>query len=147
MEYECYFDTTLGSLIRFINYKSWNGDYFNKDFFDVDLGNNEFDYVISVMALHHFLEKEKLLLYKRILTSLKTNGLFINSDYIIDDPNYEMERFEQFKKIQEEYPGQLFHFDIPFTEERERKVLVESGFRSIDKVYENKKTKVLVNKK
>ena len=130
-----------------IKYRDYNIKTINQNFFDVDLGNCEYDYVISVMALHHFFEKEKLLLYKRIFSSLKTNGLFINSDYIIDDSNCELERFKQLKKIQKEYPEQLFHFDVPFTEERERKVIVASGFRSIDKVYENKKTKILINKK
>ena len=126
-----------------IKYKNYNIKTINQNFFDVDLGLDEYDYVISVMALHHFFEKEKLLLYKRIFTSLKENGLFINSDYIIDDQNYELER----KKIQRDFPGQLFHFDIPFTEDRECKVIMNSGFSSIEKVYENKKTKILINKK
>lgn len=130
-----------------IKYRNYNIKTINQNFFDVELGNDEYDYVISVMALHHFFEKEKILLYKRIFSSLKATGLFINSDYIIDDSNYELERFEQLKKIRKEYPGQLFHFDIPFTEERERKVIFESGFSTIDKVYENKKTKILINKK
>ena len=33
------------------------------------------------------------------------------------------------------------------TEDRKRKVIIDSGFSSIDKVYENKKTKMLINKK
>ena len=130
-----------------IKYKNYNVKTINENFFNVDFGNNEYDYVISVMALHHFFEKEKLILYKKIFTSLKETGLFINSDYIIDDSNYELERFKQLRRIQKEHPGQLFHFDIPFTEERERGVIVESGFSTIDKVYENKKTKILVNRK
>jgi ubiquinone/menaquinone biosynthesis C-methylase UbiE len=130
-----------------IKYKNYNIKTINKNFFDVELGNDEYDYVISVMALHHFFEKEKLLLYKRIFSSLKVNGLFINSDYIIDDLKYELEQFEQLRKIQNEFPDQLFHFDIPFTEDRERKVIKESGFSCVEKVYENKKTKVLVCKK
>ena len=35
-DYEYYFDTTLGSLIKFIKYKNRSGEFFNKDFFDVD---------------------------------------------------------------------------------------------------------------
>ncbi len=118
-----------------------------KNFLDMDFGIQEYDYIISVMALHHFLEKEKLELYKKIFIALKNNGSFINSDYIIDDCNYELERFEQLKQIQNERPGELFHFDIPFTEERERKIILESGFNSINKIYENKKTKILINTK
>lgn len=128
-------------------YKNYNIKTINKNFFDVDFGIEEYDFVISVMALHHFFEKDKLILYKKIYSSLKQCGMFINSDYIIEDPIYELERFEQLKQIQANNPNELFHFDIPFTEERERKVILNSGFSSIEKVYENKKTKILVNKK
>lgn len=128
-------------------YKNYNIKTINKNFFDIDFGNEEYDFVISVMTLHHFLEKDKLMLYKKIYSSLKKNGMFINSDYIVDDPNFELERFEQLQQIQANYSGELFHFDIPFTEERERNVILNSGFSSIDKVYENKKTKILINRK
>lgn len=128
-------------------YHNYNIKTLNKNFFDLEFGFEEYDFVISVMALHHFFEKDKLLLYKKIYNSLKEKGVFINSDYIIDDPSFELDRFDQLKKIQSEHPGELFHFDIPFTEERERNVLLNSGFSSIDKVYENKKTKILVNRK
>ena len=130
-----------------IKYKNYNIKTINQNFFDIEFGKEEYDYVISVMALHHFFEREKLMLYKRIYSSLKENGTFINSGYIIDDPNYELARFEQLKKIQTDFPGELFHFDIPFTEARERKVIMDSGFSSVDKVYENKKAKILINKK
>lgn len=128
-------------------YSKYNITTIKQNFLDMDFGIQEYDYVISVMALHHFLEQEKLVLYKKIFTALKNNGRFINSDYIIEDYNYELERFEQLKEIQNERPGELFHFDIPFTEERERKVILDSGFISINKIYENKKTKILVNTK
>lgn len=128
-------------------YNNYNIKVINGNFLDMEFGYYTYDYVISVMALHHFFEKEKLLLYKKIYNSLKKGGLFINSDYIIDDSNFELECFKKLKQIQSEYPGKLFHFDVPFTEYRERRVLLDSGFSQIDKVYENKKAKILVNKK
>lgn len=128
-------------------YNGYNIKTINDNFLNLDFGTEQYDFVISVMALHHFFEEDKLKLYKKIYSSLKQNGLFINSDYIIDDSNFELERFKQLRKIQENHQNELFHFDIPFTEDRERNVILSSGFSTIDKVYENKKTKILVNKK
>lgn len=119
----------------------------NKNFFEFDYEDSKYDAVISVMALHHFLESEKIKLYKKIYNCLKENGVFINSDYIINDSNLEKVNFEEYLKIREKYPNELFHFDIPFTENRELEVLNNSGFNNIQKVYENKKTKVLVSTK
>jgi tRNA (cmo5U34)-methyltransferase len=38
-------------------------------YFDVDFGQNVFDYVISTYSLHHFSKEEKYSLYKRILVA------------------------------------------------------------------------------
>lgn len=117
------------------------------NFFDFEYQKDYYDAVISVMALHHFTEEEKNVLYKKICDTLSGKGVFINSDYLIDDPKLEAERFAYMEKLRREHPDELFHYDIPFTEERERKVLVNSGFKQIEKVYENKKTKIIVCKK
>lgn len=119
----------------------------NMNFFNFDFKKSYYDAVTSVMALHHFTEDEKRVLYKKIYDTLANEGVFINSDYLIDDPEFEARRFATVAEIKERYPFLLFHYDIPFTEERERKVLTESGFESIQKVYENKKTKILVCRK
>ena len=117
------------------------------NFFDFCYPRDYYDAVISVMALHHFTEKEKNVLYKNIYDTLSNEGVFINSDYLIDDPELEAERFAYMEELKKQHPNELFHYDIPFTEEREHKVLAKSGFKQIEKIYENKKAKILVCKK
>lgn len=46
-EYEYYFDTTLGSLIKFIKFKNHSGEFFNKDFFAVD--DDTIQYLIDTL--------------------------------------------------------------------------------------------------
>ena len=128
-------------------YDKYNVTIINENFLNLNLGKEQYDFVISVMALHHFLIDDKLKLYKSISRSLKSSGLFINSDYIIDDETYSKERTEEYKILKKKYPDELFHYDIPFTEEAERKILEKSNFIDVNKVYENKKTKILVCKK
>lgn len=117
------------------------------NFFDFDFKPSYYDAVTSVMALHHFTEDEKNVLYKKICDTLSDKGVFINSDYLIDDPELEAKRFAYMEELRRQHPNELFHYDIPFTEEREHRVLIKSGFKQIEKVYENKKTKILVCKK
>lgn len=141
-------DISLEMLKKLKNkYGNYNVKIVNANFLDINYAENKYDFVISVMALHHFLRDDKLKIYKNIYSSLKDNGMFINSDYIIYDEELSNKKIEEYKIILENYPNKLFHFDIPFTEKNERQVLIDSGFKNIEKVYENKKTKVLVAKK
>ncbi len=141
-------DVSKQMLNRLIEkYKNYNITIVNEDFFELNLEKEQFDFVISVMALHHFLKEDKIKLYKNISQWLKKDGLFINSDFIIDDKEYSDKKIKEYKEIKKENPNKLFHFDIPFTENMERFVLSESGFLDVKKVYENKKTKVLLCKK
>ena len=78
-------------------YDKYNVTIINENFLNLNLGKEQYDFVISVMALHHFLIDDKLKLYKSISRSLKSSGLFINSDYIIDDETYSKERTEEYK--------------------------------------------------
>ena len=96
-------------------------------FFDVDFGNN-YDAVISTSALHHFLLKDKLVLYKKIFESLKENGIFINSDKIVNTNEEELEAIDFYNKYINERP----HIDTPLSIEHELEVLKESGFNDIE---------------
>ena len=114
-------------------------DFMHYDFKD------SYDYVISVMALHHFTQNEKAALFKKIFNSLKPNGIFINSDYIVDDQNQEDEFLKKYNKIKSN--GVLIHFDIPLCLNNELFILNKSGFINAKVVFENKKTKVIVARK
>ena len=116
------------------------------DFFKTELENCKYDVVISVMALHHFLKEKKLVLYKNIYNSLKPNGLFINSDYIVNTLKEEKLFRKQYLNLQKP-KDKLIHFDIPLSYHNELKILVAAGFVNIKKVFENRKTKVIISQK
>jgi len=115
------------------------------DFRNLDFSERRFDSVVSVMALHHLTSEEKLSLYRSVRMSLRAGGVFVNSDYILD------EKVEQcvIAGIAEHWSNVAgkegtYHIDRPLCEEEERRLLRDAGFCRIEKPYENKKAKVLV---
>ena len=96
-------------------------------FFDVEFGQ-DYDAVISTSALHHFLMKDKLILYKKILNSLKDGGYFINSDKIVLTDEEEEKAIEYYNECIKEKP----HIDTPLSIEHEKVVLEQAGFKDIE---------------
>lgn len=97
------------------------------DFFEVEFGG-PYDAVISTSALHHFVEKDKLELYKKIYNCLNKNGEFINSDKVALS-------IEEEKKLLNEYyqyKDERAHCDTPLSCETEKKLLQEAGFKDIE---------------
>ena len=63
---------------RFRHHK--NIQYHQADFNDLDLEENDFDLVLSSIAIHHIQDEKKQHLFKKIRAYLKPNGLFLFSD-------------------------------------------------------------------
>ena len=97
------------------------------NFFYVDFGDN-YDAVISTSALHHFLMKDKIDLYKKIYDSLKEGGIFLNSDKIVLTNQEELDAIDFFNENINVKP----HIDTPLSIEHEVEVLKESGFTEIE---------------
>lgn len=97
------------------------------DFFEVDFGKN-YDAVISTSALHHFIYDEKVKLYQKIYDCLKENGQFINSDEIALTDEEEKQQLWELENKFDEYK----HIDTPVTEDKERRILNEVGFKDIN---------------
>lgn len=95
------------------------------DFFETDFGGG-YDAVISSAALHHFDEPEKRELYKKIFDCLKSGGVFINSDRVLDTYEQQLDNFELFRTD----PTHWRHFDTPLALCREETLLTETGFRA-----------------
>lgn len=93
------------------------------DFFTADLGAG-YDAVISTSALHHFAPEEKGLLYRRILSTLRPGGIFLNSDYIAINDQDEANRFAFYRNND----GSIPHIDTPLTPEHEQALLIDAGF-------------------
>lgn len=115
-----------------------------ENFLDCEFGE-EYDVVISVMALHHFLYNEKKALYAKIYKALKKGGMFINSDYIVNTKQEEETFTKNYLKVIKR-SDELVHFDIPMCLETETEILKDVGFNQIAKVFENAKTKVIISK-
>ena len=96
------------------------------NFFDVDFGNN-YDAVISTSALHHFLISDKLELYKKIYSSLKDGGIFLNSDKIVDTNQEELDAIKFYNENINNKP----HIDTPLSIEHEVEILEKAGFKNI----------------
>ena len=110
------------------------------------LGVGVYDYVMSVMSLHHLTFEAKLQLYKGIHNALRDGGTYIEGDYIVSE---EEERRMQglYRSVQGEFslsdPG-LHHIDIPFSEKTQQRALNKAGFANLQVVFSAKRANVCV---
>jgi tRNA (cmo5U34)-methyltransferase len=120
------------------------GSYLEKPF-----KNNAFDYIVSVMTIHHLTYKEKLELYKKIHSALKENGIYIEGDYIVPKEKEKMmlsNYFDLLKKDEGVKNGGR-HIDIPFSITTEKKVMLEAGFSAFDVIWNEGSAAIYVSKK
>ncbi len=100
-------------------------------------GLKRYDYVISVMTMHHFVYDEKKRLYEKIRSAVKDGGRYIEGDYVVSQENEEKwlrEYYEAYEKYGLE-AGKLYHIDIPFSMETQKKLLSEAGFAKFELVF------------
>lgn len=76
------------------------------DYFSVELGKNIFDTAISFQSMHHFSHQAKLGLYRRVHEALKSNGVYIEGDYMLTDQSLEDELMTKNTSLRQEikYP-------------------------------------------
>ncbi|MCL1791740.1 MAG: class I SAM-dependent methyltransferase [Peptococcaceae bacterium] len=118
-----------------------------------DLGHNLYDAVVSVMSLHHYNHPTKTTLYRKIHNCLKSDGLYIECDYMLSELDYEnpdeIEKafFEEWARIKAEKQlseTQDYHFDTPCTVSNQKKMLKEAGFVHINQAWHRKNAVILV---
>lgn len=107
-------------------------------------GREKYDYVVSVMTIHHFFEKEKLELYKKIRKSLKPDGKYIEGDYVVSEKEEKNALLEYESKIKLVNKNQLYHIDIPMTEEKQIKLLEKAGFSKVEVIFRGEANRVFV---
>ena len=117
-------------------------------YFDVPLGEHVYDAAVSVESLHHFKDKMKESLYRKLRTALKTGGTFVLTDCFAESDELEKEYFETLARLKKEQglsEDEFYHFDTPLTVEHEMDVLRRAGFRDvrIDKRWSEKTCTVL----
>lgn len=106
----------------------------NKSYLDYKPGINKFDYVVSVMTIHHLEQVPKLKLYKKIKKSLKKGGSYIEGDYYVDQAEEKrlLGRYLALKKRKPDIASGKYHIDIPFSIETQSKLFKDAGFDQVD---------------
>ena len=105
------------------------------DYFHYDMGENQWDTVISFESFHHFLHQEKLTLYRKIYRGLRPGGCLLLGDYIACCEEEETLLRDIYLEKRKRYAvpdGQFIHFDIPMTLEHETAILREAGFQTVE---------------
>lgn len=115
---------------------------------DYKFKENAYDYVVSVMTMHHLLFTEKPYLYKQIKKSLKQGGKYIEGDYIVS-PEKEKRFLEVYKekmKHIELFPENLYHIDIPFSLKSQQNLFLQSGFKEFALIWKENEAAIYVVK-
>ena len=104
-------------------------------YFDVPLGEAQFDAAVSVESLHHFPMVQKIPLYARLHRALKPGGYFILTDYFAPDDAYEAFYFGELQRLKAEQgiaDEEFYHYDTPLTAAHEKEALQEAGFSKVE---------------
>lgn len=129
-------------------YSKYSINLINSSYFTVDMGTEKYDAVISVMSFHHFTHLQKLDLYTDIFRCLKNDGVFIECDYMVgsNDSDIESHFLSEREKLLTDHnlTENLYHYDIPFTIKHEMSLLTESGFKSVEKIWDIENTIMLL---
>lgn len=103
-------------------------------YFDVPLGNGQYDAAVSVESLHHFPAEMKTSLYEKMYSALAEKGIFVLTDYFAESEEMEKEYFQNLAALKKEQglsDDVFYHYDTPLTVEHEMDVLRRAGFRDI----------------
>jgi len=127
-------------------------DDFNKIDFD-----NDYDAIVSAIAIYNINHQEKAKLFQKIYGSLKDGGIFVNADFIKGE---ESEITEQYSKIYENYlrknlsGGELevwlkhaFKEDMPMSLSGQFDLLTKASFLNIELVWQFNNLAVYVAQK
>lgn len=107
------------------------------DYFQHDLGESQWDGVISFESLHHFLPEKKQQLYDKIYRCLKPGGTFLLGDYIAccqEEETLLQQTCLEKRRAFGVPEGEFIHFDIPLTLEHEVELLQRAGFTQVTAV-------------
>jgi tRNA (cmo5U34)-methyltransferase len=117
-------------------------------YLSLKLMSHSFNYVVSVMSLHHLMPAKRTALYKRLRNALVPTGTYVEGDYIVSLEKEErlLKEFSlQKKKYSLSDDGQ-YHIDIPFSEETQIRALKDAGFKEVDIIFRTSRSNVVVAK-
>lgn len=109
----------------------------------------KYDFIVSVMTMHHFEYDAKLKLYNSIRNSLKDNAVYIEGDYVVskNEEKKKLDEYFELKKARPEIFDGAYHIDIPFSKETQLKLFKAVGFSKVDVIWEKGNDVIFVAKK
>ncbi|MDR0929877.1 MAG: GNAT family N-acetyltransferase [Oscillospiraceae bacterium] len=102
-------------------------------YLDWDYPAGAFDLIVSSQTMHHFEPEQKVSLYRKLLMALKPGGYYIEFDFMGDESleaDYRR-RYEQAMRHTPPAVAGRYHLDIPFTPQRQMRLLEASGFAPV----------------
>lgn len=115
-------------------------------YFDVEFGEAKYDMAVSVESLHHFSREMKVSLYKKIFRAVRPGGVYVETDYVAPDDEYERFYFSEARRLRAEQniPDDAFyHYDTPHTVDHLIEMLMEAGFGPVERIWKSENTQVL----
>ncbi|MBD5520215.1 MAG: class I SAM-dependent methyltransferase [Lachnospiraceae bacterium] len=100
-------------------------------YFDIPLGEECYDAIVSVESLHHFTKEQKSSLYKKVFQALKQGGYLILTDYFAETDELECFYRQELLRLKSEQgicDDEFYHYDTPLTKAHELQALNKSGF-------------------
>lgn len=131
-------------------YPDKNITLINGDYFGTDLGHERFDAAVSFQTMHHFSHEMKIGLYKRIHDSLKSGGVYIECDYMVETQEEEDHWYAENFRIRKEMnipDGEFYHYDTPCTVENQIKMFGTAEFTGTEKVFRIENTTIIAARK
>ena len=131
-------------------YKNKNITLLCGDYFEVAFGRERYNCAVSFQTMHHFTHDRKRELYARVRDALCDGGVYIECDYMAKTQEEEELHFSALDKMRRELSlegGTFYHYDTPCTVENQIKLLYSAGFSSVDQVFSEASTVMLVAKK
>lgn len=118
-------------------------------FLKFDIGQGRWDYIVSVMAMHHLTHVEKLRLYRSIHKGLKPGGFYMEGDYVVskDEEKESLDQYYRLREVHPEVASGAYHIDIPFCLDTQLRLLLSVGFTGAEIRWEEKRAAVFVARK
>lgn len=106
---------------------------------DFPLGEDEYDYAISTLTMHHLPPEEKVRVYKKVRNALRPAGLYIEGDQS-NSSEGEKETLYWFNRWISNLPGgnrAEWNYDITLSVATQNRLLREAGFSDVQLAWEN----------
>jgi tRNA (cmo5U34)-methyltransferase len=115
---------------------------------DLSFGKDEYDYVISVLAMHHIHPDLKGDVYRRVRQALRSGGTYVEGDQSSSQESEEGTLYWYSRWIAK-LPGgdrAAWNYDITLSVETQTRLLQEAGYSDVQLVWNRPTNAVLVAK-